>query len=1029
MVRNNQLPIIKVWFENTNQIQARKYYSSEELYGMFKGDMQTTLEITMKSFAYRLNQLVNIIERLRRVEIKSRCYRFIILNVDDKTDFRKKIRISQRNRKVTPVNRIVSLAYPNRVLCNTTHEDDNIMTHQTNTRDTTQVNEEVSESNMIADQVLNMKKTDSPMALSFFFGKDRAKKMINKEDGNPTIPKYGDVICDHLQNQVTKLKHAHLIHNGWRMIVNNFDNDETLSEFQVFHLRQKAMYLSKLYELSLQYYNTIKRFSDIAKLAILSINKSLGILDCQGNNHKKLGISHFSTLLEWFRIYRNKDSFPNPSRYSSEQDMHPFLSQNPDVVRSINTYCKANIADISTELVFDHIHDTIIPYLVNTIKNESQIDEYTKVDLLKEYGLKTLTVSTVNVWMSVLGFKYEPMKKCYYVDNHESPENVLYRSKFVTRYFEYEICSYRWYHITAVERERMVQEGILDENLGYKYNDNNVEMVEYHVDDHVLFEKACSSLQFGGYLSVRKPANKKPIMILGQDECIFKQYIFTSKFWVLPDGTKQLVPKDEGQGIMLSSFTCRELGYGYTPSPLVMEAVNLLRKTKKYSDESAATMKNGSPKKPKLTTSPFVRKLEYGNQNEGYWTYECMVLQLEDIIDLLSFEFPSFDFVFLFDHSNGHDRLRPNGLNLNKIGIRYGGKQPIMRNSLLNEKTYFGPYHNSEYTLQPGMHQTMQFNTDDTGPCYLTEEERLVQRLDRDSGVKKTKFATKDELKLLLKGVGILNPVGNKKQLQDRCQQLNIPITKEESKIVEGWVGKQKGALQVLFERGWIDPSNIGQYTAEGKKSVVTGLDLNCTDDDFDDGCGCNFSIRCLMKLQEDFRDEITLLQFHSQNLGVYLDRSPKCHPEIAGEGIEYAWALSKLNYRRAPLVSKRTKAKFQQLVDESTNPFSVLNIQRIRACSRKARSYMKMYRAIQSLDVTDQVAVKSHSILEETIKIYRSLKKTGKSHRSVIDRNRSDVNDIEEAVPLNMPMESNERTIKSELINLLVTKMNFRCQ
>ena len=89
----------------------------------------------------------------------------------------------------------------------------------------------------------------------------------------------------------------------------------------------------------------------------------------------------------------------------------------------------------------------------------------------------------------------------------------------------------------------------------------------------------------------------------------------------------------------------------------------------------------------------------------------------------------------------------------------------------------------------------------------------------------------------------------------------------------------------------------------------------------------------------------------------------------------------------------------------------------------------MKMYRAIQSLDVTDQVAVKSHSILEETIKIYRSLKKTGKSHRSVIDRNRSDVNDIEEAVPLNMPMESNERTIKSELINLLVTKMNFRCE
>ena len=43
-----------------------------------------------------------------------------------------------------------------------------------------------------------------------------------------------------------------------------------------------------------------------------------------------------------------------------------------------------------------------------------------------------------------------------------------------------------------------------------------------------------------------------------------------------------------------------------------------------------------------------------------------------------------------------------------------------------------------------------------------------------------------------------------------------------------------------------------------------------------------------MMKLQQDFTNEITLLQLHAQKLGVSIDHSPKCHPELAGEGIEY---------------------------------------------------------------------------------------------------------------------------------------------
>ena len=61
---------------------------------------------------------------------------------------------------------------------------------------------------------------------------------------------------------------------------------------------------------------------------------------------------------------------------------------------------------------------------------------------------------------------------------------------------------------------------------------------------------------------------------------------------------------------------------------------------------------------------------------------------------------------------------------------------------------------------------------------------------------------------------------------------------------------------------------------------------------------------------------------------------------------------------------------------------------------------------------------------------MYLKWKKKGKSHRSVIDRNRSDVYEIEKdnAMEVTLPivLESNDKTrIKKEMIGLLVEKMN----
>ncbi len=66
-----------------------------------------------------------------------------------------------------------------------------------------------------------------------------------------------------------------------------------------------------------------------------------------------------------------------------------------------------------------------------------------------------------------------------------------------------------------------------------------------------------------------------------------------------------------------------------------------------------------------------------------------------------------------------------------------------------------------------------------------------------------------------------------------------------------------------------------------------------------------------------DFEEEETMLQSMGTLMGVAIDQSPKCHCEIAGEGIEYTWACAKNHYRGILLDKKRGKENFVKSVRE----------------------------------------------------------------------------------------------------------------
>ena len=126
------------------------------------------------------------------------------------------------------------------------------------------------------------------------------------------------------------------------------------------------------------------------------------------------------------------------------------------------------------------------------------------------------------------------------------------------------------------------------------------------------------------------------------------------------------------------------------------------------------------------------------------------------------------------------------------------------------------------------------------GPCYLNGTEKIKQHYSRSNGTK-IYNPTKLLLVVKLKADDALNPSGKKKQLQEQCIKCRISTTVEETDATKGWKDNPRGALQVLYERGWVDHYNINWYTAKGtilREKV-------------------EYIIQNFMKMQQDFIEEM----------------------------------------------------------------------------------------------------------------------------------------------------------------------------
>ena len=632
-----------------------------------------------------------------------------------------------------------------------------------------------------------------------------------------------------------------------------------------------------------------------------------------------------STILSWVRQFRQLGGyFKRDARGVRERE---WILSEEDLSMELLAWLKAQ-KRVTTKKTQKFVNEELLSREGGLLK-------------LATYGLSLpISTTTINVWMRKLGCKHDRVRQSYYTDGHERPDVQEARKDYLRKQRKLALRKPCW---VAVEWSSLTQEekDAFDERREtgpdafsaetYHFEMDGKEFVEFHVDflgggDDVRHDALREGLgEEGGQYSVRfEKAAAAPcehfhdpqvckchrkLYHIGQDESVYKAYAREGTEWVIR-GVRGLRKKSEGPGEMVSAFQDETRGFGLPLSVEELARVNDTRRGKG---------------RPPLKESPGTRFLVPGKNKEGYWTYDDFERQTIDIMDCLEEVEPEKQLAIEVDHSAGHAKYRPDGLHVANMNVKYGGKQKVLRDSVMTEGC-LGP-HEAKMHLNAGVWSTqydavlttktvdlklklgdvhrMSFGPDDPPPFYDWEAPARDQRT-------RTRRGNREQVK-------------------------------------RGYVGEAKGSKQVLWERGWY---------VEGMSATAKDPEKN---------------IEHVLSCLPDFKNERTALQHRVEKRGHILVLSPKFHPEVAGVGIEYSWGMSKLKFRREinDEVAKNLHANILRCFCRKT----ILTLARVRRFARRTRDYCRAYLELE----------KSPGGAESKDSIEK-MRKACKAHRNIID-------------------------------------------
>ena len=113
---------------------------------------------------------------------------------------------------------------------------------------------------------------------------------------------------------------------------------------------------------------------------------------------------------------------------------------------------------------------------------------------------------------------------------------------------------------------------------------------------------------------------------------------------------------------------------------------------------------------PALDGAKSYKIINPGKNNDGYWTNDDLVLQVQEVIPLFEALHPDCELLFMFDNSQNHHKKSPDGLCVNVLNLSDGGKNtPKLRNGwfIVNGQRQDFQMQN-EYGVQKGLKTILQ---------------------------------------------------------------------------------------------------------------------------------------------------------------------------------------------------------------------------------------------------------------------------------------------------------------------------------
>jgi hypothetical protein len=329
---------------------------------------------------------------------------------------------------------------------------------------------------------------------------------------------------------------------------------EELTDYLKQKLVQKCLYLCRAYQAASRTMDNGTNWSVCCQMAIDEIVK-LEIMTYSG----------VQTIQGLNQDFRKLDLLPNP-----RASVKGFIGSNlfaifPEARTLLMRWAKINLETLNAETTQEYLLEEGIPTSKDTCDTELQkmgSPELNLQQFMLLVGLKKVDITMVWRWLHLLCFSYSTTTKSYDTDGHEKEENVRYHNEFIKRYFRLEFRTYRWVQLTEEEGQSLesLEKKPIPKGLGFNYiNCDGHAMLEYHVDSHTQLEEYVDDVnkKLGGNLSIRFPGQNLDdgtypirmhagdgvcqLMLVSQDECIFYQFLFSSKSWHGPSG-EHLIP-------------------------------------------------------------------------------------------------------------------------------------------------------------------------------------------------------------------------------------------------------------------------------------------------------------------------------------------------------------------------------------------------------------------------------------------------------------------------------------------------------